>query len=104
MLQVQILEEFNGQARTWKRGDYALLKIPDSNRKFFGRRLEFKIDEFREYNYQNIVRIPAVIRSKVGHKNWYLSNICKAQNPEIEFNPPVESFYCKRLDKDLGMA
>ena len=100
LLQVQVLEDFKTDFIQWERGDFGLLTISNLNRRIYGRKINTKADEFT--NGKNIVRIPHILKSKLSGKDFRLSDIC---NPDsrirLNFNPPVGSFYCERLSKDL---
>ena len=100
LLQVQVLQDFENHFSQWKRGDFGLLAISNLNRRIYGRQINDKSAQL--INLKNIVRIPLIFKSKLSDNNIRLADICNTgSRTKLNFNPPIGSFYCERLPKDL---
>ena len=101
LLQVQVLEEFENDFSRLERGDFGLLTISNLNRRLYGQKITGTTDEF--IGTHNIVRIPIILKSKTTGNDLRLADICNSgSRTELNFNPPIGSFYCERLPKDLN--
>ena len=100
LLQVQVLEYFENNFSRWERKDFGLLTISNLNRRLHGQKINGKTDEF--IDTKNIVRIPHTLKSKTTGNDLRLADICNSgSRTKLNLNPPIGSFYCERLPKDL---